>query len=356
MTAPVKPRFTRKIFLFVLLGLATLVFYLYYSVGTANVVDVLERTNLFYFTSAFIVFLVSIFFSSLVWHSLLRNLDIKTKMRRVLLLTWAGMFFDATVPDPGWSGDLSKAYMLAKSSGQDAATIVASVVGQKIISMVITVMDLVLGLALLAWNYTLPSTVLTFIAAVLFLTVFSLVIVSYVSAKPKVTKRLLDLLIRVICFVRRGKWDPVDFRFKAERMLKRFHESVRTLSANPRRLIRPSAFSLVSWGFDVSVIFLIFAALGSPVPVDKVLIVYALTGSMQAMGISFVGFTEIVMSGSYTVLGILPAVSVSATLLTRVVTLWFKLIAAYLVFQFVGVEILTKNLAAKDQVKVCANT
>jgi len=104
------------------------------------------------------------------------------------------------------------------------------------------------------------------------------------------------------------------------------------------------------------VIFLIFAALGSPVPVDKVLIVYALTGSMQAMGISFVGFTEIAMSGSYTVLGILPAVSVSATLLTRIVTLWFKLIAAYVAFQFVGVEILTKNLAAKDQVKVYADT
>jgi uncharacterized protein (TIRG00374 family) len=253
---------------------------------------------------------------------------------------WAGMFFDATVPEPGWSGDLTKAYMLAKTSGQDTGRIVASVVSQKIIGMVVTVVDLILGLVLLAWNYTLPSAVLIFIAVVLFLSTFSLVIVSYLSAKPEATKKLLNWLIRAISFVRRGRWNSLDFRLKAEEMLNKFHEGIRTLSANPRALVRPVAFSFLSWGFDVSVIFLTFASLGYPVPVDKVLIVYALTGSIYDLGVSFVGFTEIVMSSSYTLLGILPAVSLSATLLTRVITLWFKLIVSYFAFQWAGVEIL----------------
>jgi uncharacterized membrane protein YbhN (UPF0104 family) len=69
------------------------------------------------------------------------------------------------------------------------------------------------------------------------------------------------------------------------------------------------------------VIFLVFASLRFPVPVDKVLIVYALTGTLQAMGVSFLGFTEITMSSSYTVLGIPVAISLAATLLVRVVTL-----------------------------------
>jgi hypothetical protein len=68
------------------------------------------------------------------------------------------------------------------------------------------------------------------------------------------------------------------------------------------------------------VIFLVFASLRFPVPVDKVLIVYALTGTLQAMGVSFLGFTEITMSSSYTVLGIPVAISLAATLV-RVVTL-----------------------------------
>jgi hypothetical protein len=68
------------------------------------------------------------------------------------------------------------------------------------------------------------------------------------------------------------------------------------------------------------VIFLVFASLRFPVPVDKVLIVYALTGTLQAMGVSFLGFTEITMSSSYTVLSIPVAISLAATLV-RVVTL-----------------------------------
>jgi hypothetical protein len=74
--------------------------------------------------------------------------------------------------------------------------------------------------------------------------------------------------------------------------------------------------------------------------VDKVLIVYALTGSLQAVGVSFLGFTEIIVSGSYAILGIPAAISVSATLLTRVVTLWFKLVVSYFVFQWAGIGLL----------------
>ena len=123
-------------------------------------------------------------------------------------------------------------------------------------------------------------------------------------------------------------------------MLNKFHEGIRTLSADPGALARPVAFSFLGWNFDVLVIFLTFASLGYPVPVDKVLIVYALTGSLQIMGVSFVGFTEIIVSGSYALLGIPPAIGLSATLLTRVVTLWFKLGVSYVAFQWAGVEIL----------------
>jgi len=135
----------------------------------------------------------------------------------------------------------------------------------------------------------------------------------------------------------------MDFRLKAERMLNSFHEGIRTLSADKKALARPVAFSLLSWAFDVSVVFLTFTALGCPVPVDKVLIVYALTGTLQSIGISFLGFTEIIVSSSYTVLGVPLALSLSATLLTRAVTLWFKLILAYVAFQWAGLKILLEK-------------
>ena len=183
------------------------------------------------------------------------------------------MFFDATVPEPGWSGDLTKAYMLAKTSDQDAGRIVASVVSQKIIGMVVTVVGLILGLVLLAHNYLLSGEVLGFIGVVLFLSVLSLAIVWYLSTKPSATRRMLGWIVTVVTFLRRGHWDAEAFQRKAERFLDRFHEGISALGARPMTLARPVLFSLLSWGFDVSVVFVTFASLGYSIPVDKVLII-----------------------------------------------------------------------------------
>jgi uncharacterized protein (TIRG00374 family) len=348
MSVPVKPHLTKKIILFVVIGLATLLLYLFYFVGTANVADTLKQTNVFWYTSAFVAFLTSVLFYSIAWQSLLHNLNIKTKTREVLLFQWAGMFFDSVVPDPGWSGDLSKAYMLSKASGQEPGRIVASVVSQKIIVTAITVVSLILGLALLTLNYTPSGNAIIFVAIVLILTVFALGAILFLSVNDKATRRILGWLIRVAGYLRRGRWNAEDFRLKAQGLLNRFHEGIQTLSANPRALVRPISFSLLAWGFDISISFLTFASLGYPVSADKVLIVYALTGSLQSFGVSFLGFTEIIVSGSYAILGLPAAISVSATLLTRVVTLWFKLVVSYFVFQYAGIGLLLgKNREAK---------
>jgi uncharacterized protein (TIRG00374 family) len=340
MNATAKPRLTKRVYLFVAIGLIVFILYLYFFIGATNIAEVIDQTNLYYYSLAFFTFIASLLFYSLAWHSLLHNLNVDTKIRKVLLYSWAGMFFDAVAPDPGWSGDISKAYMLSKDSGQDPGRIMASVVGQKIITTAATAISLVLGLILLGSDYALSNDIIAFIAVTLALTVAALVTIIYFSTNDRATGGMLNWLIRAACFIRRGKWNPENFRSNAFQTLKKFHEGIRTLSANPKALIRPVSLSFLSWGFDLSIIFLAFASIGYPVTPEKVLIVYALTGSLQAFGASFLGFTEIVVSGSYTILGIPIAISVSATLLTRIVTLWFKLVISYAVFQYAGINLL----------------
>jgi len=125
MRAPVKPRITRRILVFVGIGLTALILYLYYFIGTTNVAAKIEETNPLLYGSAFIAFLASVTFYAIAWQGMLRNLRIRIGIRQALLYAWAGMFFDAVIPDPGWSGDLSKAYMLSKASGRDAGEIYA---------------------------------------------------------------------------------------------------------------------------------------------------------------------------------------------------------------------------------------
>lgn len=332
---------SKKLILFVALGLTVFILYLYFYVGAANFVEEIRQANLYYYTSAFLAFFMAAFFSAVTWHTLLEALGLKSSFRRVLFLTWSGYFLDATLPEPGWSGDISKAYMLSKKDNADAGKTIASVVGQKIIGMAVTIFILVVGFGLLSLNARLPQEVLIFFGILMAISVFSFLLVFYLSRSPRATKSLVNgLLIPVMSFFLRRRFDAAKFREEAEHFLTIFHEGIATLTERKRALLRPVAFYITSVVFDVSIVFFVFASLGYPIPVDKVLIVYALTGTLASIGVSFVGLTEIIMTTAYQVLSIPLAVSFSVTLLTRIVTLWFKLIAGYVTFQWASISIM----------------
>jgi uncharacterized protein (TIRG00374 family) len=305
-------------------------------------VDILSKTNLAYYAWAFVAYFMYAFFSSLVWRNLLNSLSVKISIRKALLLTWVGLFFEATVPQLGWSGEISKTYFLTKDSNEDSGKIGASVVGQKIFTITITVVALGLGLGLVLFSYPLPFIVTFLIALVLALSILSLLLIYYVSLKPKATKTLLNWGIRIVSFFRK-RWNPQNFMLKAEEVLSKFHLGMEQLKANPKALVKPIIYAVIGFIFEVSVIFLTFIALGYPVPVDKVLIVFTLTGTLQTVGVTFFGFPELIMSISFTALGIPAALSVSVTLLTRVVSLWFRLIVSYGALQWAGIKIIRKK-------------
>jgi len=348
---------SKKLILFVALGLTAFILYLYYYVGTANFVDEIRRANLYYYTSAFAAFFFAALFSAVTWHTLLEALDVKRNFRRELFLTWAGYFLDAIVPEPGWSGDISKAYMLSKKNDEDPGKTVASVVSQKIIGMAVTIVILVIGFGLLSVNVKLPDQVLIFFGLLMALSVTSFLVVFYMSRSSKATKSVLNgLLIPLMSFFLRKRFNEAQFREDAEHFLRIFHDGIRTLSEKKRVLVRPIAFYIVSVTFDISIVFFVFASLGYPIPVDRILIVYALTGTLASIGVSFVGLTEIIMTTAYQVLSIPLAVSFSVTLLTRVVTLWFKLIAGYMTFQWASISIMISKRRGESISRVDGNS
>jgi uncharacterized protein (TIRG00374 family) len=342
MSSLKRPLRLNVVLLLLILGLIAFILYFYFFINPAQVIDILSRTNLAYYTGAFVAYFLYVFFSALVWYDLLSSLSVKISTLKALLFTWVGLFFEAMVPQLGWSGEVSKTYLFAKDSSQDAGKIGASVVGQKIFTIAISVVALGLGLGLVLISYPLPPIVTFLIAIVLALSILTLIVVYYVSIKPTATKTLLNWSIRIALFFRK-RWNPQNFRLKAEELLDKFHLGMEQLGANPKALIKPIIYAIISFVFEISVIFLTFIALGYPVPVDKVLIVFTLTGALQTVGITIFGFTEIVMTSSFAFLGIPVDLSFSVTLLTRVVSLWFRLIVSYAALQWAGIKIIRKK-------------
>ncbi len=332
---------SKKVYLFIAAGLAAFILYLYYYVGTGNFIDVIEQANVNYYASAFVAFVVASFFSAMTWRSLLGNLQVKVDVVRILLFTWAGYFFDATLPEPGWSGDITKAYMLSKKTDQEIGKTVASVVSQKIIGMAVTIGILVVGFLLLAVSVALPRDVIMFFGFVMAIAVGSFLVVFWMSRSPGVTASILNkLVVPLLSFFLRSRFNESGFRADSEKFLAMFHKGFDSLVAERKALILPVGLYMLSVGFDVSVVFFVFASLGHSIPTSQILMVYALTGTLASVGVSFVGLTEIITATAYQVLSIPLALSFSVTLLTRIVTLWFKLVLGYLSFQWVGLGIL----------------
>ena len=323
-------------------GLIAFILYIYFFVDPSQIFSILSKTNLMVYAVAFIAYLLYTFCSSLVWQRLLNSLAIKITKRKAFLFTWVGLFFEATVPQLGWSGEISKTYLLAKDSQLKTGKVGASVVGQKIFTMTLTISALSVGLLLVLFRYHLPFEATLLIGLVLALSILTLAIVYYVSDKPSATRALLNLAIKIALIFRRS-WDPKNFREKAEGLLDTFHSGIKQLKAKPTSLVQAFIYAIIGFIFEVSVVFLSFIALGQPVPVDVVLIVFTLTGTLQTVGVTLFGFPELIMTMTFTALFIDPAIAVSVALLTRIVNLWFRLAISYIALQWAGIKIIKQN-------------
>ena len=89
--------------------------------------------------------------------------------------------------------------------------------------------------------------------------------------------------------------------------------------------------------------FLVFVSLGHPVSFVLLTIVYSIIVIIQNIPIGVpgeVGVVEIVMTGVYGLFGVPLGISVAATVLIRVLTVWFRFLLGFVAVQWIGIKTL----------------
>ena len=92
--------------------------------------------------------------------------------------------------------------------------------------------------------------------------------------------------------------------------------------------------------------FLVFVSLGYPIHFNFVIIVYSISVAIRSIPLGIpgeVGVMEVVMTTLYTAfLGIeFVSLCAAATVLIRVLTVWFRLFIGFMAVQWVGIKALT---------------
>ena len=335
---PEKRKTIRRTVPLLLIGLLIFIGYLYFFVDIPEMITIIQRIDLFYYLLAVAVLLLNMLAYALTWQYFLRPLSINVPFKKTFLITWVGTFVEFFIPSESIGEDISKTYLMTKESGENTGKVVASVLGHRVLSIVITLGALIIcSISLFILQLELPALVSNLILLMAVGTAVPLIFIFLLFLKKDLTQKLVDLLLRFLAFILRGRLNLASLRSKAEKALSAFHQSIGVLGRNPRSLVQPVFFSIVGYFLGILVSYLVFVSLGHPVSFVLLTIVYSISRSIQSIPTMLpgeVGFIEIVMTSLYGLLGVPLDISAAATVLIRVLWVWFRLPLGFVAVQW----------------------
>jgi len=358
-------QFTTKVrFLLAAAGLAVFFLYLYFLVPFGELVETVQRINLFYFLLAFSALLASVALYSLAWKRLLSILSVKTSFTKAFEFAWVENFVDLIVPGEPVSGEVSRIYLMANDTGGNYGEVVASAVGQRIASTSVTAAGLLVSILYFASIYRPPPIVLGFAGAVLLADVIVILLLFYLALRKGATQKVANWLFTLLTKVSRGHWNFEQLKERVAKTLDIFHEGIVMLGARRKSLVLPSLLTALSWLLDLSIAVLVFLSLGSvgtTISVSAIVIVYLLAGAIQYLPIGVIpgeaGLTEIIMTTLFTLMGNSQSIGIFAvaTLLIRSLTFWAKLVISGVVVQLIGIKNLIPPQTAQPLISVTSS-
>lgn len=336
---------TRKSFFFIVIGLVAFVLYLYFFVGSSELLRVVENLNtanyVFYYSLAIVATIVSVLAVSASWHSLLGALNVKAHLKSLFLYTWAGYFVDLVVPCQAVCGEVTRIYLVRRENGQSYGAIAASSVTNRIVTYVISSVGLLGGiLLLLSRSSVVSSYLLSVLVVALVGTFVYLAVLFYLAFGEQAAGKLTGIFIRLTGVLRMGRFLPSDISHKTEVSLSVFHQGFETFKKAPKLLVWPFVFQFVSFLLNVAAYVFVFNALGlGNLQIDFFIMVYFIVGTIQiAAAIFSVGTLEIVLTNVFVLYGIPIASSGLAASLLRVLTFWLPVTVGYVTVQAIGTK------------------
>ena len=340
-----KPKITRKTLLFPIIGLVAFFAYIYlFRVDIPTIIATAQSADPLLYVLAATLSLVEVFFFSMSWRVLANFLQIKLSVIKSYLFVWYGTFVDIVVPAESVSGEALRVYLIAKEQGNNTTgRAVASLVTHRLLGMGINVAVLIIGMFLLFTETQINPIIfnlILFLAVGITVTLLLLILFSF---KEKWTLKVIDWLNRLGKFLSRGKWQGQLTKIKedAYRIVKSFHDSMNEFKHNPQALIFSLFYLILSWIFSLSIPYLVFISLRLPVSWSVILITTAIVLAVKSipLGVPFeVGIPEITMTTLYTSLGVPAEISATATILTRLITLWLRFFVGFIAQQWLELK------------------
>lgn len=331
ITVP-RPKLNWKTALFPFIGLVAFFLYIYlFHVDIIGIIATARTADPLPYALAIIFSIVEVFFYAVSWRVLVNFLQIKLSVIRSYLYVWYGIFLDIIIPAESVSGEAVRIYLVQKEQGiASCGPTTASLVTHRLLGMALNVIVLFVGMGLLFVEgimYVNPYILSLILALAAGITAILVLLIVF-SFKEQWTLKVVNGLANFAQWITRGRWKGLaKIREDICRITSSFHDSMKKFGRNPKPLVLSLLGLSVTWVFNLSTTYLVFLALRTPVSWSVILITTAIVLAVKSIpvGIPFeVGLPEITMTTLYVSLGVPAGIAATATILSRLLTLWLR--------------------------------
>ncbi|MEM3554032.1 MAG: lysylphosphatidylglycerol synthase transmembrane domain-containing protein [Candidatus Bathyarchaeia archaeon] len=343
-----KPKVTWKTILLPAVGVAAFLIYLYlFQVDIPEIIATIQNVNLpIYFLAALLI-LVDTFLYAMAWRFLLNFLQVKLSVWKAYLYVWYGTFIDIIIPAESVSGEISRAYLITREQGNSVSgQVVASLVVHRLISMGVGVATIVIGIGMLLTERIVDPIIFNLSLFLIAATTFFLALLILLCVKENWTLKIMDWVIKIVEFASGGRWKPTKLREEALKIAGMFHDSMKQFGHAPKVVAASIFISSLSWLSYLTLSYLVFLAMGFnaleiQVLWSVILVTQSIVSTIKSIpvGVPFeIGLPEITMTTLYNVLGIPFGISATATILTRILTVWLRFFIGFAAQQWLEIK------------------
>jgi len=342
--------------LFPLLGLVGFFLYIYlFNVNILGIFATAKKANPIIYSIAILFGLFQVLFFTVSWRVLTNHLSIKMTMARAYLYVWYGMYVDTIVPAQSISGEVTRTYLLTRDKCGSFGKVVASLYTHRLLGTAINAFALIAGLVLLTFGGNVDPLVFNLIILVAAAIIAILVLMVALSFKQQWTLKLVNWITKFVQKIHIGKTQLETLKEEAVEITNHFHDSMKEFRHNLKTISYSLFYLVISWIFSLSIPYLVFMSLGHPVSWSIILVTSAIFLAVKSIpvGIPFeVGLPEAVMTTLFISMGIPGALAATATILTRIITLWLFFIIGFGSQQWLELRPAISKAANQEKIKI----
>ncbi len=330
-------------------GLVAFILYLWLFVGFDGLFTLLSKLNMYqyslFFSLAVIALFLAVVFDSLIWHDLLKSLQVKMRFRKILLYNWIGNFVELIIPSATVGGEVARIALAQRETKHDAGIAAATVIGSRIISTFVYSGGLLIGVLLLLLTHQLPVYLITPVILVALGTSAVLVCIFAIAYKEGAPSKITRLIMWVAKHVIKNPIRLESIGTKIQNSLTSFSDVFKTFKDHPRQLIKPTLYAIAAWMFNLVLYLMIFYSLNfMSISLVDLATVYCIVTTVETISAGIpVGAVEVTMTSLFSLYGVPIAIAGAATTLTRLLTFWFQVAVGYPMLEWLGAKSLLKG-------------